>query len=332
MKVLVTGATGAIGPNVVIALSEAGYMVRTLSIDSPTMGVWSDNVETCIGDITDVKAMQSAMEGIDSVVHLAALLHVVNPPAVLQDKYERINVGGTSAMMAAAIRAGVKRVVIFSTIAVYGQSDGRILTEDSLPHPNTFYSQTKFAAENIVLEATSLDGRPIGTVLRLAAVYGSRIKGNYQRLLQSLARRRFIPIGNGANRRTLVYVKDTARAAVLALQHPAAAGKIFNISDGEFHTLRDIISTMCQVLGRKPPSFSLPIAPMRFAAGALENVSRLVGCQPPIVRETIDKYTEDLAVDSQLIHKELGFTPEYNLLAGWQAAIQEMKRSGELQL
>ena len=143
--------------------------------------------------------------------------------------------------------------------------------------------------------------------MRLGAVYGSRIKGNYERLTHALARNRFIPIGNGSNRRTLVYDQDVASAAVLALQHPAAAGKIFNVSDGEFHTLNDIILAICQALGRKPPSMSLPIGPVRFAAGIVEDMARLVGLQPPITRATIDKYSEDLAVDSRRIQKELGF-------------------------
>ena len=67
-------------------------------------------------------------------------------------------------------------------------------------------------------------------MLRLGAVYGSRIKGNYERLVRSLVRGRFIPVGYGANRRTLVYDKDVARAAVLAAIHDAAAGKIYNVS------------------------------------------------------------------------------------------------------
>jgi len=319
-----------VGPLVIEAFHAAGYSISTLSIDPPPVGAWLDDVETRLGDVTDVSAVQAAMQGVDSVIHLAALLHIINPPPALQEKYERINVGGTSTVVAAAIQTGVRRVVLFSTIAVYGQTDGRILTEDTPPYPDTFYARTKLAAERIVLEARNADGGQIGTVLRLGAVYGSRIKGNYQRLVQSLARGRFIPVGNGSNRRTLIYDKDVARAAVLVLEHPQAAGKIFNVSDGEFHPLNDIISTMCQALGRKPPWLSLPIGPVRFAAGIVEDMARLVGRHPPIMRSTIDKYTEDVAVDSRRIQRELGFVPKYDLSAGWKDAVQEMRRSGEL--
>jgi|WetSurMetagenome_2_1015567.scaffolds.fasta_scaffold00563_11 nucleoside-diphosphate-sugar epimerase len=330
MKILVTGATGAVGPLVVKALHDEGYAIRTLSIDPPPVGIWPDDVETRIGDVTDVAAVQSAMQGVDSVIHMAALLHIVNPSSAMREKYERINVGGTKNVVDAGTMSDVRRVVLFSTIAVYGSSDGQIITESTPPKPDTFYAQTKLAAERIVLEATGLAGRQIGTVLRFGAVYGPRIKGNYQRLLQALARGLFIPIGNGSNRRTLVYDKDVALAAVLAVRHPAAAGKIFNVSDGAFHALNDIISAMCKALGRKAPRLSLPVGPARFAAGSVENIARIVGINPPILRATIDKYTEDVAVDGSLFQQEIGFVPQYDLKTGWKDAVQEMRRTGAL--
>jgi len=327
--ILVTGATGAVGPRVVAALLESGCRVRTLSLDeSPDQ--WPDGVDAQIGDITDPAAVQLAMQGVNAVIHLAALLHIVNPPPEMREKYERINIGGTAIVVDAAIRAGVSRVVLFSTIAVYGASTGSVLTEASPIRPDSFYAQTKVNAERIVLSAKRNDGMPLGTVLRLGAVYGAGIKGNYRRLVQSLARGRFVPVGDGANRRTLVYDKDVALAAVLALKHSAAAGKIFNVSDGEFHTLNDIISRMCEALDRKPPHWSLPVGPVRFAAALVEDMARLAGIKPPIMRATIDKYTEDVAVDSQRIQRELGFVPQYDLSAGWQDAVEEMRQSGTL--
>ena len=106
--------------------------------------------------------------------------------------------------------------------------------------------------------------------MRLGAVYGPRIKGNYERLTRALARHRFIPIGNGLNRRTLIYDKDVGRAAVLAVSHPAAAGRVFNVTDGEYHTLNEIIESICAALGRTPPRLSLPVVPVRFLAGIVE--------------------------------------------------------------
>jgi nucleoside-diphosphate-sugar epimerase len=197
------------------------------------------------------------------------------------------------------------------------------------------------------------EGQPLGTVLRLGAVYGSRIKGNYERLTRALAgnlglgnlgtRSRsfdklrmsglfghvpklpFIPVGNGLNRRTLVYDKDVGRAAALAVSHPAAAGRVFNVTDGGFHTLNEIIESICSALGRKPPRLSLPVGPIRMVAGLIEKGANIIGIKAPITRETVDKYTEDVAVDGSLIQKELGFVPQYDLKTGWEETIREMR-------
>ena len=327
---LVTGATGAVGPRVVQALREAGYRVRTLSLGAPSAGLLLDDVEVRIGDITDAAVVQAAMEDVEAVIHLAALLHIVNPPSTLRGEYERVNVGGTAAVVNAALSAGVRRVVLFSTIAVYGCATGQILTEDTLPQPDTFYAQSKLAAEQLVLQARRPDGQPLGAVLRPGAVYGARARGNYRRLVQALARGRFIPLGDGHNRRTLIYDYDLAQAAVLAAQHPAAAGRIYNVSDGQFHTLNQIISAICAAMGRQPPRFSVPLGPTRVVAGVLEDVLRLVGHTSPIGRATVDKYVEDVAVDSRRVQTELGFAPRFDLYTGWREVIREMRRNREL--
>ncbi|MBU2575029.1 MAG: hypothetical protein KKH28_13225 [Elusimicrobia bacterium] len=105
---------------------------------------------------------------------------------------------------------------------------------------------------------------------------------------------------------------------------------MFNVTDGEFYTLTEIIGASCSALGRKPPGVSLPVGPCRLLAGSIETGCLALGLTPPVSRAMIDKYTEDIAVSGQLIQKELGFVPKYSLKAGWQETIQEMRRSGVL--
>lgn len=330
MNIFVTGATGAVGPCVVQALCKAGHAVRTFSLERPSSGVFPPNVDERIGDVADLSAVRYAIQSMDAVIHLAAFLHIVNPPPELYDKYKQINVGGTATVVDAAVKAGVKRVVLASTIAVYGPSNGQILDEDSETRPDNFYAQTKRAAEKIVLNARGADGLPLGTVLRFSAVYGSRIKGNYHRLVQALALGRFMPVGDGSNRRALIYDKDLACAVVLAVSHPAAAGQVFNLTDGRFHTLREIIAAMSLALGRTPSRYSLPVKPVLWSVGLLEKAARLMGCQSPIVRATIDKYTEDIAVSGAKIRHLLGFSPQYDLASGWRETVEDMRKAGDL--
>jgi len=280
--------------------------------------------------VTDVSEVRAAMDGVDAVVHMAALLHIVNPPSEMREKYVRVNVGGTEAVVDAAIKAGVQCVVLFSTIAVYGASGGRVLDEMSPTNPDTFYGQTKLDAEQIVLKARRADGAPLGTVLRFGAIYGSRIKGNYERLTNALSRNRFIPVGNGLNRRTLIYDRDVGYAVSRVLSHKDTAGRLYNVTDGRFYTMNEIINAICFALGRKPPKFSLPATPMRIAAGMLERTATFFGLKMPISGEIIDKYVEDTAIDGSLFQIEVGFAPQFDLQAGWVDAVDEMRRNSRL--
>ena len=329
-SVLITGATGALGFRVVQSFHDAGFFVRTFSLDPVQDGIFPTNVENIIADITNSDAIASAMKGIDCVIHMAALLHIDDPPLYMLPMYERINVKGTAAIVEASIRERTRRIVFFSTIAVYGPGKGEICSEQTMPAPASPYARTKLESEQIVLAARRDDGRALGTVLRLGASYGIRAKGNYKRLVQTLARRRFIPVGDGRNRRTLVYDRDVGTAALLAATNPIAAGRIYNVTDGQLHTLNEIIESICSALGRKPPRFSLPASPTRTLIGLIEKGSCAIGFKPPVTGDMIDKYTEDMAVDGTLIQKELYFMPKYDLRTGWKETIEEMRSRGEL--
>lgn len=327
--VLVTGATGAVGPRIVEALVTAGHSARVLALDPPKPGTLPAGVEFCSGNIIDPVAVRDAMQGCAGVIHMAALLHIVNPPPELRTKYEAVNIGGTRCIVEAASAAGVKRVVFFSTVAVYGKGRPDVLTEDTEPTPDTFYGETKLTAEKIVLDARGANGTPLGTVLRMGAIYGSGIKGNYRRLTLALARRRFVPVGAGQNRRSLIYDRDAATAAVLALRIPQAAGQVYNVTDNQFHTLADIIAAICTALGRPPPRLRIPLAAAHTAAGCADWLLRLAGRRPKL-RAAIDKYVEEVMVSGEKINRELGFIPKYDLQTGWRECVSEMRKTGEL--
>ena len=117
---------------------------------------------------------------------------------------------------------------------------------------------------------------------------------------------------------------------MLAVSHPAAAGRIFNVTDGEFHTLNEIIESICSALGRKPPRWFLPVGPTRTFIGLIEKGSGALGLKPVVTLGMMDKYTEDIAVEGKRIQNELGFVPQYDLSAGWRETVREMIKSGEL--
>lgn len=315
-RCLITGATGAVGPSVVKAFLDAGYVVRVLTRRrlKPRQ---LPRVEAVVGDLLDLP--REAMHEVDVVVHLAALLHINAPPADMLPEYERVNIEGTRRLVSAAIENGVSRFVYSSTIAVYGPGDaGRIIDEESPVSATTPYAATKLAAEQIVLSS------PIGVVLRLASIYGAGIKGNYASLVRALRRRRYIPIGRGANRRTLIHEDDAARAAVLAATQDGLHG-VFNVTDGSFHTVASIVDQIARSLGRKSPAISLPVAAARFAAATVDLAAPGFGA-----RNRLTKYLEDVAVDGSRFRRATGFVPQIDLRTGWDLTIRRMKEAGTL--
>lgn len=327
--VLVTGATGVLGPSVVAAFVADGWRVRTLSRRPPAPAVLPAGVEVVCGDITDQGMLDTALRDASVVIHMAALLHDTRG-AVPDHEYERINVEGASTLVERARAAGVARVVLASTICVYGANRSECLTEHTLPVPDTPYAQTKFKAERIVLRARRADGAPLGSVLRLAAIYGPRIQGNYLRLLTALASGRFFWVGPGLNRRALLYDSDAARAFVLAATQPHAAGMLFNVSDGTSPTMREIVCAMSAALGRRTPWLRVPAGCARAVAAGMEGLGSLVGVNSPIHRGTVDKLLEDVVVDSSLIRRELAFRPSVTLAEGWHAVTRDLREQGKL--
>lgn len=321
-RALVTGATGVIGPALVASLVQAGYHIRVLARSAVPPGLFPATVEIAPGTINDRAAVAAALADVNVVFHLAAQLHINDPAPALRARYTEVNVEGTRTLVDAANAAQVRRFIHFSTINVYGPSrPGQLLDERSPLQPDSWYAETKAQAEEIALAAGN------AAILRLSAVYGPGMKGNYLRLLRAIERGRFVMIGDGRTRRTLVHLHDVATAALLAGAHPAAQGRVYNVTDGAVHTLGEIVAAQALAVGRRPPRLHLPVGPIRLAVGLIEDTGRLVGRRPPIGRATLQKLLEDVAVDGTRIATELGFQPAYDLLTGWQRTVQELEQA-----
>jgi UDP-glucose 4-epimerase len=317
---LVTGASGVIGSALIQRLASCGYRVRALDrIPPPPKAEATGSVSAYTCDLADQAGLKRAVEGSHVVFHLAAKVHIGNPSETEREDYWTVNVEGTRNLVEAAANAGVRRMVLFSTINVYGPTKpGVVHDETSATRPDSWYAESKLEAEGIVLR-----GLP-SAVLRLAAAYGPGMKGNYPMLVEALRRGRFVMIGDGRNRRSLVHIRDVCEAAQLVAENGAATGQIYNVTDGQIHTLQEIIAAICSALGKGPPRFGLPAALIRPAFGAVEGALRWMGRRPPLGRSTVDKFIEDMGVSGQKIQDELGFRPKVDMLSGWRDVVNHL--------
>ena len=323
--VLVTGATGTLGPELVKQLLKIGTNVRILLEPGTEKNSIPNNVEIIVGDINDRNAVKGAVRGITIIYHLAGKLHTYEHGLDIQQEFQQVNVLGTQNLLNAAQEAGVKRFVFFSTINIYGVSNyGQILDERSSPNPETHYAKTKLEAEEAVLLTKSNSNQPLGVVLRLAAVYGPSMKGNYLKMLKGLQQGWFIPIGPSQNRRTLIYLDDVVQAALLVGDHPGAAGNVYNLTDGHVYSLLNIIDSMCSSLGRRTPKIHLPVRIVKLIVGLLEDLFKLVNRKVPYGRRMLDAMIEDRAVSGEKIQQEIGFQPTTDLNTGWRKVVEEL--------
>ena len=173
----------------------------------------------------------------------------------------------------------------------------------------------------MALSAENTQGQPLCTVLRLAAVYGPHMKGNYVTLLKAIKKGVFLPIGNGSNRRTIVYDTDVAQAALCTINTPKARGMIFNITDGKVYHFQTILSSMYNALGKKSPTLHLPIMPIRIGISGFDKILQIIGRQPTNGLDLLEKLLEDVAISGNKAHQILAFTPQVGLEDGWKKII-----------
>jgi UDP-glucose 4-epimerase len=313
---LVTGATGTIGPTLVSHLINQGYKVRTYNLDIPVPGLFPAEIQHIQGDVTNAEAVASVMADVDVVFHLAALLHIENPSPEMEGKYHKINVGGSQIVATEAVKAGVRRLVYFSTVKVYGIHQYPPVTEQQPCAPRTMYARTKFEGEQAVHATSDLET----VVLRLSAVYGPQLRGAWRRLVEAIRRGWFIPVGNLANRRSLVYIEDVAQAAMLAAQHPRAPSNIYNVVGHEVPTFRQIMESIYTSAGRNMPRIHIPARVAIFVAVLLTVVMRILGGRSPITPDSVRQLTDDETYDGTAL-ADLGYQPSVTLDVGWKLTL-----------
>ncbi|CAA7621661.1 NAD-dependent epimerase/dehydratase family protein [Magnetospirillum sp. UT-4] len=296
MRVLVTGATGFVGPAICRALAARGHQV-VAAARRPV-----PDLETrLVGDLGPDTQWSAALEGCEAVVHLAARAHVMDeseadPLAV----FRRINCDGTLRLAEQAEAAGVRRFLFMSSIKVNGEATapGRPFRADDPPAPVDPYGIAKAEAE---AGLAALGGSMAVVILRPPLVHGPGAKGNLAALMRVLARGWPLPLGAVDNRRSLVGLDNLADAAGFLLDSDATGPVL--VRDGEDVSTSQLMRLLAAGLGVRPRLLPVPPALLRLGGAGLGRgaaVARLLG---------------SLTVDDAPL-RALGWQPPLSLAAG----------------
>jgi UDP-glucose 4-epimerase len=299
----VTGASGFLGRRVCERLSVDGH-VRAL-FRTAAEGPWSG---ADLVDLSKDAPPERALDGVDTVIHLAARTHAIDEDGDTERLYRELNVDGTRRMLDAAGRAGVRRFVFVSSVKAMGEGGPEIQDETALSLPLTSYGTTKRAAETLVLEG----GRtPQAVVLRLALLYGAGVRGNVARMIGAVQSGRFPPVPEVGNRRSLLHVDDAAEAVVLAANEPRAAGRLFIVTDGHPCSTREMYEWICGALGTESPRRALPLVAFRCLAKVGDAYRRIRGRRWVFDSSAYQKLFGSAEYDSTEIERALGFAPRW---------------------
>jgi len=256
-RVLVTGAAGFVGRALCRDLARAGYVVRAMvRAERPVPAGASESV--VVDDIGAGANWDCTLDAVDFIVHLAAKAHVVTARSMDESAAIRTNAHGTEALAAAAARAGVRRFVYLSTVKVNGEETTvRPFTDQDDPRPADAYARSKWLGETLATQAARAGNMELA-IVRAPLIYGPEVRANFLQLMRWVDRGWPLPFGSVKNSRSLVGIWNLTDLLARLLEHPAAPGHVFMISDGQDLSTPDLIRGIGRALGRHPRLMPVP--------------------------------------------------------------------------
>jgi nucleoside-diphosphate-sugar epimerase len=260
-NILITGINGYIGSNLARALLRKGNRVIGFDLAFNNLVDLKDNPSlSCFtADITNDAAVSAASGDAEIFIHCAALVHKKSTD-LSQQNYFRVNQLGTRNVLRHVNPTRLKRIIFLSTVSVYGNiPPGTEPDENTSPHPDDFYGESKLAAEDEIRVFSTKSSVP-HTILRLSPVYGRSFLLNIYKRIYLPGHRCFYRIGGGYQKLSLCSVNNVVDIIEMGLQNQVLFDQTFNIRDAENYSVNDLISFFNKGPGKKKPVITIPAA------------------------------------------------------------------------
>lgn len=313
-RVLVTGATGFVGRALCAELLRHGHAVcAALRRAEDLTRLALEGVDAiAVGTVNAATDWRNALAGCETVVHLAARVHVMREEAADPlTEFRAVNVEGTLNLARQAAKAGVRRFVYLSSIKVNGEQTlpGRPFAEQDVPAPLDPYGVSKYEAEEGLRKLAQQTGMEV-VIVRPPLVYGPGVKANFLNMMRWLHKGVPLPLGAIHNYRSLVALDNLIDLIITCIKHPAAANQTFLVSDGEDISTTELLQRTGLALGK--PARLIPVPACLLMAGAI-----LLGKQA-----VAQRLLDSLQVDISKARTLLGWTPPVSVDEGLRRTAQ----------
>ncbi len=246
----------------------------------------------------DADAWIKVMRGADLAIHLAARVHIMEDTASNPiDAFRQANLMGTERLVRIAAKSGIRRFIFLSTIKVNGErTNDKPFMESDAPDPRDAYAISKWEAELVLNEVGRRTGIEV-VIIRPPLIYGPGVKANFFKMIQLIERGMPLPFGGIHNQRSLLSLTNLVDLIRCCLEHPAAAGETFMVSDRDDVSTPELVHRIARALGKPARLFSVPEWMAKFGgrvAGKSNQVKRLYS---------------SLQIDSSKVRRVLGWMP-----------------------
>ena len=320
MKVLVTGASGFLGQMIISELLQENHDIYSLVSLNNKNSLKLPNVYQ--SDIADYESLLKLEEidNCDIIIHSAGLAHQFGKTS--DEQFWDVNVKGTENIARLAVKLKTKHFILISSVSVYGDVEKKgEIDEMTVCNPQGIYAKSKFESENIARQVCV--SNQIGlTILRPATIIGENDRGNTARLIEAINRKRFIWIGKGENRKSLVYKQDVAKACLKVIEKRSPEVEVFNVT-AESVKMNFIVSEIEKSLQKKIPKFKISVSMLEkiFEINKKTiNVSKIEK-----LRSTVDKWISEDVFSGELIFKQYGFRAETGIAEALRRQVEYYK-------
>jgi nucleoside-diphosphate-sugar epimerase len=322
-KILVTGASGFIGGHLAAALLDRGYAVRAQyrreTIPAHLAALGKQGAELARVDLTLPEQIEGILDGVDGVIHVAALASDWGG----FELFKRMNVDSTVLLVDSARQHGIRRFIHISSITVHGFGNHVDTGEDGPYYKLVYpYPITKKMAEDYVLSLNNTDFQT--TVIRPGNVYGPDDTTTFYKMFHYIEKGIMGYVNKGRSLTCLVCVSDLAAAVIAAMENEKTAGQVYNITDGQKITWKELVDFMYRELGVNKRIISTPAWLSLFLAHLLSGVYKILGKKnpPPLTPYVVKQAAYHYSFSSAKARKDFGFQPRVPWQEGMRAAIK----------